>query len=238
MSLWLLTSSTQVHAESGTREIWDIVRWANPAVAALCYTMTGNKEGLWRLVTSTAASQVFIEWTKSAFGDHSLNDRPDGTSDGIISGHSAGAVSWFLSLSDCVDNIEWINPIVANTAKIISGVAAGITVYSRVEADRHTALQSIAGAGTAALFHYYVAPRVNEIIEDGIRNLLPWSNPDANLWFNNSDITGSYVWAKLNFSWSHDSQPIDLYYDLSQDLYSNSSWESIAQSDDPWKNLR
>lgn len=242
IALWAATISTPSHADSGTRAIWDVVRWANPAVAALCHTMTGNKRGLWQLVTSVATSQTFIEWTKSAFGDHPLNDRPDGTSHGIISGHAAWAVSGFLSLSDCVDGIEWIDPVVANTVKILSGVAAGITIYSRVEANRHTALQSIGGAATAAFFHYHVAPEVNRVIEDNFRKVFPWSNADANFWLNHSEQVGWYVWARLNFSLSNDSS-WDNWSFAGDYLWSNfydTSWTHTlySPSKDPWKDMR
>lgn len=119
----------------------DALQIALPLAAAVC---AGSQHRLPRYTAGFLAQTAVTQGLKHGLGDVPLNERPNGTSQGFPSGHTAAAASGATDLA--------VHCAPGNRAVLIAGAAAVALVgASRMAVDKHTALQVVAGAALGAL---------------------------------------------------------------------------------------
>jgi membrane-associated phospholipid phosphatase len=107
-----------------------------PLIALGCAAARGKSvESLGRFVVL----QVGLKGTKHLFGDSEISRRPDGGDRGFPSGHTAVATFGAVQM---IEHCAPLHPATRGTAL----AAAAVTGGSRIEADRHSLWQTIAGA--------------------------------------------------------------------------------------------
>ena len=106
-----------------------------PVAGAYC---AYRNEDFVSYATRFAGQEITIEAAKRAAGNSNWNQRPDGNSNGIMSGHTGAAVFGASYL-----NHRCISAPVGRA--LVDGLAVYVG-YSRVAADRHTIGQVLAGA--------------------------------------------------------------------------------------------
>jgi membrane-associated phospholipid phosphatase len=113
-----------------------------PLAAAIC---AFRQHRLASYATGFAAQTAVTQGFKHGLGDAPINERPNGQSQGFPSGHTAAAASGATDLA--------VHCAPGNRAMQV-GALLGVTVVgaSRIEADKHTPAQVVAGAalGTAS----------------------------------------------------------------------------------------
>lgn len=114
----------------------DVLRWVLPAAAAGC---AWQQDRLASYAVGLGTAAVVTEGLKRGLGDASINERPNGESEGFPSGH---AVTAFSGAGDLMLHCAPGNPWVAATA----GGAAVLVAASRLDSDEHDLLQVVAGA--------------------------------------------------------------------------------------------
>jgi membrane-associated phospholipid phosphatase len=107
-----------------------------PAAALACGAVQGHVIGF---LGRFAALGVGIHLPKRSLGDHPVNLRPDGDSRGFPSAHTAAATFGAVHL---VYHCAGLHPGIKGLVLMAAGIAGG----SRIETDRHTLWQTIAGA--------------------------------------------------------------------------------------------
>lgn len=119
----------------------DALQVVLPLAAAACaahqHRLAGYGAGF---LAQTAVTQSF----KRGLGNTPINERPDGTSQGFPSGHTAAAASGATDLAvHCAPDTR---------AVALGGAAAvALVAASRLAADKHTLLQVVAGAALGAV---------------------------------------------------------------------------------------
>ena len=125
----------------GLETAGDVLKYALPGAAAVC---AWRQERLASYATGFGILYLGVEGLKHGLGDASINERPNGGSQGFPSGHTAAAASGATDLAlHCAPG----NPWVAAGA----GAATVLVGASRMEADEHDLLQVLAGAALGAL---------------------------------------------------------------------------------------
>ncbi len=119
----------------------DVLEVALPLAAAVCAT---GQHRLASYATGFVGLTAVTQGLKYGLGDASINERPNGQSQGFPSGHTAAAASGATDLAThCAPG---------NRAVAIGGFAAvALVAASRLDADEHTILQVLAGAALGAL---------------------------------------------------------------------------------------
>lgn len=114
---------------------------ALPLAAATC---AAHQNRLASYGAGFVAQTAVTQGLKHGLGDSAVNERPDGTSQGFPSGHTAAAASGATDLA--------VHCAPENTAVAIGGAAAvALVAASRLAADKHTLLQVVAGAALGAI---------------------------------------------------------------------------------------
>ncbi len=130
----------------------DVLQVALPLAAAAC---AAGQHRLASYATGFLAQTAVTQGLKHGLGDAPINERPDGTGQGFPSGHTAAAASGATDLA--------VHCAAGNPAVAIGGAAAvALVAASRVAADKHTALQVLAGAvlgATSTGIGVYTTPR-------------------------------------------------------------------------------
>lgn len=135
--------SVASHASAGDAltSAGDALQVALPLAAAACAT---HQHRLLDYAAGFLAQAAVTQAFKHGLGNAPINERPDGTSQGFPSGHTAAAASGATDLA--------VHCAPGNRAVAIGGAAAvALVVASRVAADKHTVLQVVAGAALGAL---------------------------------------------------------------------------------------
>lgn len=106
-----------------------------PVAGLGCSLLSGGTgEYLLRFLTMEAV----VHGSKNALGDVAINRRPNGGLQGFPSGHTAAATFGASALvHDCIQG--------SIAAKAVVLIAAGFTGASRIDADKHTIWQVLAG---------------------------------------------------------------------------------------------
>ncbi len=125
----------------GLETAGDVLKYALPGAAAVC---AYRQERLGSYATGFGIMYLGVEGLKRGLGDSSINERPNGGSEGFPSGHTAAAASGATDLAlHCAPG----NPWVAAGA----GAATVLVGASRIDANEHDLLQVLAGAAIGAL---------------------------------------------------------------------------------------
>lgn len=119
----------------------DALQIALPLAAATC---AARQHRLASYATGFVAQTALVQGVKHGLGDASINERPNGRSDGFPSGHTSAA---FSGATDLAVHCAPGNVPVA----IAAGAAAALVGASRIRADEHTLAQVLAGAAIGAL---------------------------------------------------------------------------------------
>ena len=115
-----------------------------PTVALACAIAEGR--GV-QLFGRYLLLEVFIKTPKHTLGETPINVRPNGGTAGFPSGHTAVATFGAAALvQSCLAN--------SKAAQAVAIMAAGFTGTSRVEADKHTIWQVLAGAVLGFLIQF------------------------------------------------------------------------------------
>src|SRR4051812_1187079 len=119
----------------------DVLEIAMPLAAAACAT---RQHRLASYATGFVALTAATQGLKYGLCDASINQRPNGQSQGFPSGHTGAAASGATDLS--------VHCAPGNRAVAAAGAAAvALVAASRLDADEHTLLQVVAGAALGAL---------------------------------------------------------------------------------------
>jgi membrane-associated phospholipid phosphatase len=128
-------------AGDGLKASGDVLEIALPLAAAACATY---QHRLGSYATGFLAQTAVTEGFKYGLGDASINERPNGESEGFPSGHTASAASGATDLA--------VHCAPGNRLVAAGAVAAVVLVgASRIAADKHTLLQVAAGAALGAV---------------------------------------------------------------------------------------
>lgn len=138
--LSIVVSTGAARAGDALTSAGDILQIALPVAAAVC---AQHQHRLASYAVGFAAQTAVAQSFKYGLGDAPLNQRPNGTSHGFPSGHTAAAFSGATDLSThCAPG---------NVPLALSAVgAAALVGASRVHADEHDMVQVLAGAALGA----------------------------------------------------------------------------------------
>ncbi len=114
----------------------DVLQYALPVAAAVC---AAHQHRLESYAAGFVALTATVQGLKHGLGNASINERPNGGSQGFPSGHTAAAAS---GATDLALNCAPGNRLVAAAG----GAATAIVGASRIEANEHDLLQVLAGA--------------------------------------------------------------------------------------------
>ncbi len=137
-----LCVATTGNAQSKVETAGDVLQVALPLAAAVCAI---RKKDFMPYAGRFVAQGLFVEGSKAALGHAKINKRPDGayglttpTYKGFPSGHTAAAFYGASYLShNCLQT--------RNQKALAYGLAAFVGA-SRIQANKHTAAQVVAGA--------------------------------------------------------------------------------------------
>lgn len=119
----------------------DALQVALPLAAAAC---AAHQHRLASYGAGFLAQTAVTQGLKHGLRDAAVNERPDGTSQGFPSGHTAAAASGATDLA--------VHCAPGNRAVAIGSAAAvALVAASRLAADKHTLLQVVAGAALGAV---------------------------------------------------------------------------------------
>ena len=134
------------------RRLGDVLQIAMPVAALVCASVQGSTKAF---LGRYLILEVGIKTPKLTLGAHPVNRRPDGGRQGFPSGHTAAATFGAVHL---LLHCAGLHPL----AKGALVLAASFTGSSRIEAQRHTAWQVVAGTfwgWVAALLCFRAAGR-------------------------------------------------------------------------------
>lgn len=116
----------------------DRLQIALPALALGCSVLTG---GVGEYLVRLVGLEVVVHSTKLGLGETPINQRPEGGFRGFPSGHTAAATFGASALvHECIGKSPFVKGAVI--------LAAAFTGASRIEAEKHTIWQVLAGALT------------------------------------------------------------------------------------------
>ncbi|WP_057830814.1 phosphatase PAP2 family protein [Colwellia sp. TT2012] len=141
--IFLLLVTAPVLAKSNLGKSGDIMHLLLPAVAlGASLVIEDNYQGSWQLIKSGLVSRVAVEGLKFAVD----KDRPDGSGDDSFpSGHTADS---FAAATFIQQRYGWQWAIPAY-------IGATFVGYSRVQSDKHYAIDVLAGAAIGILSGLY-----------------------------------------------------------------------------------
>lgn len=134
---------TVIVSVPSAERIGDRVQIALPLLAFGC-ALAGGRAGVF--AERAVLLAVAIHGPRNLIGAHPWNARPDGGSIGLVSGHTAAATFGASALlRDCVSAIPWIRAPLIFSAAFVGA--------SRIESDRHTIWQVLAGGVLGLALH-------------------------------------------------------------------------------------
>ena len=135
-------AATAGNAQSKVEQAGDVLQVALPLAAAVC---AYRKQDFKRYTVRFVGQGLFVEGSKAALGHAKINKRPDGaygrttpTYKGFPSGHTAAA---FYGASYLAHNC-----LQTKGQKALAYGLAAFVGGSRIQANKHTAAQVVAGA--------------------------------------------------------------------------------------------
>jgi hypothetical protein len=118
-----------------TERVGDKLQVALPLLGFGCSIVNGQA---FEYFSRFVVMEIVLHGSKNALGDMPINQRPSGGDRGFPSGHTTAATFGASALiHDCITSNAYVKGAVVLAAAFVGG--------SRIEAERHTTLQVVAG---------------------------------------------------------------------------------------------